>query len=517
MKIYNSIGSKDRLFEMMRNVNKMQLNEEVFETNNIILHSFEELKNGNLRVQKTNTLTSGNDTFVEIVGVDGRGNTITFRFKVTATESDQDGVYDINTATLMDFNSKDYQADENTDEVRRFNNEFSQEIVDVVSNYVDFEDETPEIDEEYLEAAKKIDSYPFGGTPRPMQTPKAYANEKPTNPKVRVKAPELDDEDKYVLGEMQTGKAYADEKPTNPAVRVKSPELDKYVDEEKSVVGNEPDNKIKIITTAINNLTTQGKSKESITTSDVNGEIQRMLSGGEAKLGESLADTTAQRYVKKRPLGEKLKAIEFAKTLVDKKLAASGISIEDISYERYAELVRIAANRILTRSLASMNEDEKEDDGMSFEPQGDEVEQVAQDREMEVGSEEESPLEYDPDQILAGLKIEMEENPDPMEALEVVMANLEEDPEYYDVSEEEPEEEEIEDDEIETEEEPEGEETEDDEEDFEVDKIDNVDTNDVEDDNIEVDNVDNPDDDKEMTDILLGYKSKNVGDDVEED
>jgi len=72
----------------------------------------------------------------------------------------------------------------------------------------------------------------------------------------------------------------------------------------------------------------------------------------------------------------------------------------------------------------------REDDEMSFEPNGDEVEQLAQDNEIR-NDNEESPLEFDPDQVLAGLKVEMEENPNPMEALEIVMGNLEEDPEYY--------------------------------------------------------------------------------------
>lgn len=117
-------------------------------------------------------------------------------------------------------------------------------------------------------------------------------------------------------------------------------------------------------------------------------------------------------------------------------------------------------------------------DGMSLEPQGDEIEQLAQDKdetgEMLQGGKGDgkSPLEFDPEQVLKGMKVEMEHSDNPMIAIEIVLDHLSEIPDYYDY---------LDDMEKEAgvgEENPEG-------------------------------------DDKELTDMLLGYKSMNVGDEIE--
>lgn len=118
-------------------------------------------------------------------------------------------------------------------------------------------------------------------------------------------------------------------------------------------------------------------------------------------------------------------------------------------------------------------------DGMSMEPEGDEVQQLSQDKE-EAGElipggkgEGKTAGEFNPDQILMGLKVEMEHTNDPMYALEIVMDHLTEDPEYYTTK-----------------------------------------------DNPEASaqaNASADVDDKEMTDVLLGFKPHNVGDEVEDE
>ena len=376
MKIYNSVGSKNRLFEMMQNVNKVKLNEE-FNTNasDVLDIEFNELKNNTLKVQQSNVQSNGDKSYVELNCLDEQGNKSIFRFEAEATEGDQEGVYDVNNIKLTEFqftnnaNSNTVTIDENG--LAQFNSQHDNELLDVIGNYVDFESEQPEIDESFLEAAKKIDSYPFGGTPRTMQTANAYVDEKPTNPKLRVKSPELE---QYVDEEMQTGKAYADEKPTNSNLRVKSPELEKYVNEESSPVDSLPDNKIQIIKTAIKNLTNKkGRPQYSLTTSEINVEIQRMLASGEASLDE-MVDTIpnvdikpmtnvntkdiSTKYYEKLPPVTKFEVIQQAKPITDKLFRNLGRNPLEASREEYADVLKRVASKMYETHLTQMNEEE---------------------------------------------------------------------------------------------------------------------------------------------------------------
>jgi hypothetical protein len=130
--------------------------------------------------------------------------------------------------------------------------------------------------------------------------------------------------------------------------------------------------------------------------------------------------------------------------------------------------------------FGKMGLEPQNDDGMSHEPEGDEIEQIAQDKE-EAGEmipggngEGKSPSEFSPDQILMGMKVEMEHSDDPMYALEITMDHLAEDPEYY---------------------------TEKDTPETSAQFGAAKDTEDG--------------GDKEMTDVLLGFKPHNVGDEVD--
>jgi hypothetical protein len=135
-------------------------------------------------------------------------------------------------------------------------------------------------------------------------------------------------------------------------------------------------------------------------------------------------------------------------------------------------------------STGSMEELPK-DDGMSLEPQGDEVQQLAQDKE-ETGEmlqggvgDGKSPLEFNPEQILKGMEVEIEHSDNPMVAIEIVLDHLTEDPEYYSEKET-----------------PEA----------SAQAGASKDVNGGEENNL---------DDKELTDMLLGYQPKNVGDEIE--
>lgn len=221
MKVYTSIGSKERFFEMFQGVNKMKLNEtspNVLQTGTqLVEKAFNELKNGEASVKQTNTQTEGENNFVEIIAVDDEGNEMTFRFKLNSMESDQDDVYNVSGAILSELKIKsptfNIDLPENMKAIQEFNAAHNGEIMDVVSQYANFE--TDSIDTELEEAIKLIDKVPFKKGTETMQTSKAYGDEKPTNSDVRVKSDELDmfvneenEEENYVVVDNDFNRAH---------------------------------------------------------------------------------------------------------------------------------------------------------------------------------------------------------------------------------------------------------------------------------------------------------------------
>ena len=201
MKILTQVGSKERFVEIVQRVNKVKLNENVFASsggnNNLAKHSFDELVNGTLKIQETNSETNDNETFVEIVGRDNGGNIAIFKFKVTSTDGDQEGVINVDSATLINFQFKgNFNTDmsEEDNAIRQLNAERGGEMVDVVSKYVGEKDNAPEEienDSLYEDAIKLIDKVPYNKGTEIMKTNAAYADEQPTNPELRVHSDEL--------------------------------------------------------------------------------------------------------------------------------------------------------------------------------------------------------------------------------------------------------------------------------------------------------------------------------------
>jgi len=122
---------------------------------------------------------------------------------------------------------------------------------------------------------------------------------------------------------------------------------------------------------------------------------------------------------------------------------------------------------------------------MGHEPESDEIDKIAQDKEqageMITGgaSEGKSVNEFDPEQILMGMRVEMEHSDDPMAALEITTDHLTEDPQYYT-----------------------SQDTPDDSAQANASAEANADANGGE------------GDDKDTEDILLGFKPHNVGDEI---
>ena len=115
------------------------------------------------------------------------------------------------------------------------------------------------------------------------------------------------------------------------------------------------------------------------------------------------------------------------------------------------------------------------------------IDQLSQDKEQ-VGdmlqgglADDKSPKDFDYDQVLMGLEVEKEHSDNPMVALEIVLDHLTEDPQYYSTGE-------------------------------------NPEDSAQQNASLEASGEAEPDgdNDKEMTDLLLGYKPMNVGDNVNE-
>jgi len=492
MKIITQIGSKDRFIEMFERVNKIQLNEEIVQNNNsnsVLENTFQELKNNQLNIQHVNNQANGDESFVEIIGIDKGGNYVNLKFKVTSSQSEQDGVFNVDSVQLdsFTFNTKNggQTIEMDVNALKQFNAQHSQELVDIVSEYVDVESEQPEVDELYEEAIKKIDSYNIkemstfrninninpeiqkivavhlwdGGTGTKVAvflrgTKKDTGEEAwrlyPKKPTIFVKDDFLQRPDvAYLQGKaadeflrsngykvkqdnktltkleemdinptigMQTLSAYADEKPTNPEVRVNSPELEKYVseiqeynpeeeqpegdvldlppdysntdistDDEPEIVNpdnikpSEPEEPIspekeKIIMQAYDNLIARGISAPTV--NQILAEIDKInpsasekpdpeshMAVGKKRVYPSMAepflenldatDILSRTYEKQLSPEKKEEFINFVKKYVDMKLGAKK---NQISKEDYIKIVKAVSLEIYNRGLAELNE-----------------------------------------------------------------------------------------------------------------------------------------------------------------
>jgi len=200
MDIHGKIGSKERLVEMFQNVNKVLINENLGDLNeaNVVLEEkFEQLKKNELNIKSTNTQLDGDESYVELRCTDNKNNDIVFSFKVITTEDEQDGVFGVESVDLHSFNfeSPDDQMTLNMEEdsLKNFNDKHNGDFFDLIDKHINVEDKIGTLDNDVNEVTKNKEiSDPFGGSSNELQTGKAFADEKPTNDKLRVKSPELD-------------------------------------------------------------------------------------------------------------------------------------------------------------------------------------------------------------------------------------------------------------------------------------------------------------------------------------
>lgn len=193
MKIFNQKGTKERLVEMFQKVNKLKLNENSFELGkiNILEEIFNKFKSNQLDID--NIETSNEE--VDILAHDNDGN-YEFKFILDANELEVDDVYKFNSVKLINFklNSKSDNIEIDKNSLNDFNNKHKSELIDIISTYVDVDDEL-DIDETYDDIAKKIDSMPFGYHSNDIQTSINYGDRKPVNGDLRV---DNSKPDKYV-------------------------------------------------------------------------------------------------------------------------------------------------------------------------------------------------------------------------------------------------------------------------------------------------------------------------------
>lgn len=209
MNVHNKPGSKERLFEMFGTVAKVQINEGVMtpEIKQTLEIALEKLKLGALKAEQGGSVEAKMlDNYVGINGYDRDRNMYNFNFKITGEEGEQDGVEMINDVYLERFyyqnprGIKVVELEEN--ELQEFNKEHGAEMYDAIEEYIDItpketsagSEEEIDVQEPEVEESidKKPESDPYGGARQEYQDGKGYGDEKPVNPKLRVKAPELD-------------------------------------------------------------------------------------------------------------------------------------------------------------------------------------------------------------------------------------------------------------------------------------------------------------------------------------
>ena len=428
------LTDKQRYINLMQKVNKVMINESVFDTNtgeNLLYSSFEQFLANNLTIMSTNTNVSANESFVELDCVDDEGNKITFNFKVIADESEQDGVFKIGQAELINFSFSSSEGKNNVDidetGLRAFNQKYGSKLVNIVSEYIDVEENQPdeeeslyEVDTLYESAINKIDSIGnmshFNSlSPETMEyyynkakilvdnymrakglTPPNKDSENYIGAIWKI-ANDLSIEDQAVLNERR--KAWVD---GSQAVEVKRECQLGGLGDGTSKACNQGD---------INNLTFSPLSEKK--DDSYPNPIAQDFSGG----GDYPKTKKKYRITKK-------------KIKEEDNFGVPGYSQIRMSQDNIQEF-----------------DDDTADILLGFEPKnvGDDINQISKEK-TEMGdmihgglADEKKPSDFSKEQLAKGIKVEMEHTDDPLIAIEIAMDHLTEDPEYYGIGEEDPE------------------------------------------------------------------------------
>ena len=488
MEVFKKIGSKERFYEIMSGVNKIKLNEDAMGSEGGLADkAVQELLSGSLDIEQINNQVNGGESTVEIVGKDDIGSKFIFKFIVSSNETDQQGVNVINDADIIElvgdmpkYDAK-FQMDKNDSVVAEINKNYKEQLIDAISEYVEFESDAESVaDEMYEEAVRLIDKVPYNKGSEEIQTQKAYADQKPVNPDVRVHSNELD---KYVSEEDDDFALPPDYSPEDMPKPQDSDDgsvsLDPYEQEPQYDDGEEatPEDK-ELYSRAYDNITASGNQfptsdqieKEVLKLKGLDKPVEktRTIPRGAEEFweGHVVTDIKADDVVKQSYdslSDEKKKQLIFdAQELVDEAL---GSFKDKLPRQEYVKNVQKEAVKLYKEAIRGMNEDEKKSDypdqmGKTFKPKSqipkkkkkpqsvvklkeDDIPEPAIEPDFDaMGMEQEdqlsgglgddkSPNQFDPDQVAKGVKVEMEHTDNPLLAMEIALDHLTEDPEYY--------------------------------------------------------------------------------------
>ena len=451
-------GSKKRLFEMMQKVNKIKLNENV-DTDQVLNSAFEKLKTGGLEKEnggnnETTVQSNDNVTNVMINGVDAERNQYSFEFVVNYNEGGEDGTYNINDTQLKHFSFKkpdgsmSYDLDETS--LQNFNRQYGSEMFDVVDKYFEIEDTAPvpEPVEENEEKDIMDKSYPFGGGKDDIQKSKNYGDTEPVNPALRVKSKELE---QFVEGESKGSSGAASSifknlmKGTHDdGTKKKRKTPEKKVDESKEIDNN-----------SLTYLEIFGDQMMALAKKLTAKKVQQL---GHEVSKEEYAKMLSDEFSKIKEnnvlasMNETNEDSSGVATSILKRGMGSDATKTDKSPEHVRDLINKAHNNPTYRKSRPEQVPDKDDmdnlegtklkeDEDSDEPKkemGKEDLDSAIEKRSEEGdkiqgglADDDQPDEFDVDQLLMGLEVELEHTDDPMVALEIAMDHLAEIPDYY--------------------------------------------------------------------------------------
>lgn len=455
-KLFNVAGSKGRLFEMMQKVGKVKLNEDFMNNpeaqnttdSGLLENAFNLLKTNQLKIKQSNTQTTGADTFLELIGSTAQGVDMVFRFKIVASEGDQDGVISVNEAELSSLMSTDINIPEGAIALQQFNAQHKAEIIDVVSEYADFSTNEPELDEEYQKAVEKIESYPFTSKPRTMVTSQQYGDEKPTNPALRVKAPELNkfvDESNVVLDnpfKANLGQHYYDKASSSTKVKAIEDAMKFYAEQGVDRNSMPPEKYMEMVKHTANLIftgniaamnETKKKKKESGIYPDQIGSHFKPKSDypvEKKKPTKVVQIDELNNNVPNMGLRDTKSNMKMAKTAANADMSKERSDIYSVPYDTQFsgfDLNDDGSQRGMNNPNISKFFDKKQhQEHLKYHQMHEE------DEKLQGGlGDEATPQDFDTEQVVMGLRVEMEHSDDPTVALEIVLDHLTEDPEYY--------------------------------------------------------------------------------------
>ena len=426
MEMYNKPGSKKRLVEMMQGVNKVKINEDFGETqtlnvDDILNTAIVKLSSGALDIEKGGTNRSVMQTingasYVGINGYDRDKNMYNFNFKITGSEDDQDGVFNIENVILERFyfqnpdGNKVIELDEN--ELRDFNNKTTTDLYDIIEKYIDVDIKPGEEFDELNEGDENIGSQPYGGSNETFQTGESYVDEKPINPKLRVKTSEIDN--------------YLKENDEIPA----------HDDLPKNHLSKE---KTELIKTAYENLTRKkGKPEYAPTMPEMQDEISRISNDkfmneedNKKFRYEEIVTMQGEEAVKpliylaryNNPKDVIEYFIKYHKPGEHSTTPINNFGSSDITYEMDGYTLSWNLN---VKTLHLVYDTEYKGVNENVDDDVDTTNQI----EGGIGDENESS-DFDPKQVLMGMEVEMEHTNDPKIALEITIDHLTEFGDYY--------------------------------------------------------------------------------------